>query len=186
MNSQGMLAVEGLPGAGKTSFVSALRWIVPELTVIPELLLPPPQHPDRGFFVMNDLAKIEAASQQITVALDRTWVSTAAYVCAETRWNGTGVSANDVVGWLYPHRIDFPRICLFIDSPKALALAFSRDGLFSDLRFRVLLRNAYLELFDQYATGQRVFIVPDNSMYRAAPVLRMAFGAGTLPLGRQS
>lgn len=183
MSRQAVLAVEGLPGAGKTALVGLIHFLRPGITVIPELLLPVPPDADRSFFARNDLAKLRAATGTEAAVFDRSWMSTVTYVIAETRWRGEESDPRRVAGNLYPHTVEFPPVCLFIDSPRALALAFASDGLFADLRFRALLRAAYLEIFDEYGAGS-VHIVASGSLHEVAPALRHAFSKRTNPSRR--
>lgn len=175
-----MAAVEGLPGAGKTSFAATAAMLLPEVTVLPELILPLPKPPvkaDVSFFASNDLAKITAARLSPLVLLDRTWFSTVAYVIARERMLGRQPDPLRTVDNLYGRVPRIPDLCIFIDSSSAHALGFSQDGFFPYLHFRALLRAAYLELFREFVPRKAVCIVPDNSQAWALPRLQREFAA---------
>ncbi|MGW0998187.1 hypothetical protein ACWD5V_33895 [Streptomyces sp. NPDC002523] len=166
---QRALAIEGLPGAGKTSLVSSLCYVLPDAKVVPEIVLCPPPSPGRDFFVANDLVKEQIAAPGGTVVMDRCWLSTVAYVVAESRWAGRRADVVDVVTNLYKDLPTAPSTCLFIDSPRALMLSFAPDGLFPDLRFRLLLRQSYYECFARLPVSAHV--VKDNSVRSARSCL---------------
>jgi hypothetical protein len=78
-----VIAVEGVPGVGKTTCIQALQQRFSERgvtsTIIPEVVTPfPPAPVPSSFFVQNDYNKWELAKSATTdaVLMDRTWVST--------------------------------------------------------------------------------------------------------------
>lgn len=176
MMGSSSLAVEGLPGAGKSSLISTMAMLFPQLAVLPELVLPLPRQPDARYFAANDLAKIKEAAELPCVLLDRTWFSTVAYVVAQERLCGASTCVREVVDDLYATPPGLPDVCLFIDSPTALALGFAHEGLFPQVRFRALLRAAYLEIFSTFTSDKLTHCVSDNSVKRAIPGIQQAFG----------
>lgn len=169
MTSPSVLALEGLPGAGKTSLLLAIGYRFPGVRVVSEMVLAPPSQPNRDFFVANDIAKLRRSRGNNHVVMDRCWISTVSYVAAESHWHGGQTNIEDIVADLYPRRPAIPTTCLFIDSAAALACAFATDGLFADLRFRTFLRQSYYNCFDHL--GIPVRVVLDNSSSSTLPVI---------------
>lgn len=78
-----MIAVlQGTPGSGKTTALTRLVRTQPDISFVPELLLPSSDVTDDYFFA-NDLAKARLATEQSGVTLmDRDFTSTLAFVMA--------------------------------------------------------------------------------------------------------
>ncbi len=164
------VAIEGLPGAGKTTFIAALAARNAHIVVIPELVLAPPTSPTLEYFVANDLRKWELAVGSDRAIMDRFWASTAAYVLAESRLLGGDEDANTVITSLFHYVPPVPTLCVFLDSDAALDRAFAPDGRFPDPAFRRLLRIAY---FDVLAAARVLtWIVHDGEHARALGLLQ--------------
>lgn len=78
-----VIAVEGVPGVGKTTCIHALNRTLTSRgitsTIVPEVITPLPHSPvPSSHFVQNDREKWERAKLATTdiVLMDRTWVST--------------------------------------------------------------------------------------------------------------
>lgn len=141
------MAIEGLPGAGKTTLIDWLKEAIGDVVVVPELVLCESVEPMRAFYVSNDLRKAQLCRATGRRLLDRYWASTAAYVLAEERWLGRILEAPAVVACLYGRAPSGPDAYVFLDPPRALDHAYAEDGRFGDPRFRRLLRHAYYDVF---------------------------------------
>lgn len=78
-----MIAVlQGTPGSGKTTALTQLVRTQPDISFVPELLLPARDSTDDYFFA-NDMAKAQLAKEQSGITLmDRDFTSTLAFVMA--------------------------------------------------------------------------------------------------------
>ena len=141
------VAIEGLPGAGKTSLIRRLTATTAPVAALPELVLEKPAVADLSFCVRNDLRKVTLCTSYHRVLLDRYWPSTVAYVLAETRLLGNRTDPEEVTARLYGTEPPHPTAYVFLDRPGAQRHAFAQDGWFGDPRFRRLLRHAYYEIF---------------------------------------
>jgi thymidylate kinase len=140
------VAIEGLPGSGKTTLVDAVRGPHPEVILLGELVLPAIENPSREFFVSNDRAKAAQCRAHDRVVMDRFWASTVAYVLAESWMGNDPLTLPQVVESLYGRPLAPPTAWVFLDSKVALQTVNAADGLFPDPKFRRLLRNAYFEI----------------------------------------
>lgn len=101
INEHRVLALEGLPGAGKTSLMHRIKLLFPDIAIVPEVVLASPPRPDRHFFARNDMVRVFMSETSGAVVLDRSWMSTAAYVIAESRRFGRDVYYDQIVQDLY-------------------------------------------------------------------------------------
>ena len=159
------LAVEGLPGAGKTTIVTLVVQKRSEVRLVPGIVLELPRSSSAEFFSANDRAKAEIVRAAPIAVLDRYWPSTVAYRRAELRYRRRAVPPvlamrNDVLGG---DGIE-PTAYLFIDDPAVVADTSATDGLWPDPAFRRLVHAAYFEIFAKIETP--VFIARNT---RAAP-----------------
>jgi thymidylate kinase len=143
------VAIEGLPGAGKSTLAASLRQRLPGVRIVPELVLEAPPRPDRAFFVSNDRAKEAAlAAARGDVVVDRYWPSTVAYAMAEARLQGEAeLGAADAIRLLFGTRPRDPDVYLHLDDPACVERSPATDGLWPSRRFRALVREAYAEVF---------------------------------------
>lgn len=144
------LAVEGLPGAGKSTLIASIKTLRPDIKVVPELVLTPPLQPGRSFFIANDRRKTALIDGISFSVVDRFWASTVAYVIAEERLSRMEISALDVAIELYGAVPPIPSLCIFLDSHEAVLDTHATDGYFHDRDFRVLLRTAYLDVLEAF------------------------------------
>src|SRR4051794_10288141 len=111
------VAIEGLPGTGKTSAIRRCLRDVAGL-MIDELVPPPPDPSEVSFFVKNDLAKerrLRESGNEV-VLLDRYWPSTATYEWAKRTMEGSdppGVSSFEHV--LYGRGLFAPSAYVYLD-----------------------------------------------------------------------
>jgi thymidylate kinase len=143
MSACKVLAVEGLPGAGKTSTVRRLGETWRCGRRIDEYILSYAGPRELADFCRNDRAKEALAKVGGLSIMDRFWLSTACYELARA------------TPPLEMHPATIAKLCarfggswspdaiVFLDSPWAVSRAFARDGLFAELDFRVRLRRAY-------------------------------------------
>jgi hypothetical protein len=165
------VVVEGLPGAGKSTLLRRLSPHLPDVTVLPELVLPAPATPDADFFVRNDRAKGGLLGSGATLLLDRYWPSSIAYRMAERRLAGEHAEVGTVIAELFDGRLpDRPSAFVHLDPPRAEEHAYAADGLFPHLEFRVLLRLAYREIFRW--TTVPVFTSGDDPQAGLLPFVR--------------
>lgn len=157
------IAVEGLPGSGKTSLVQRLSQRCRRVEVINELFEGPPAQPGAAFFARNDMLKEAAlnSSHSCFVVLDRYWPSTVAYRLAETRlMNGQSRTVREVEAELYGRHLLDPTVWVLLDSGRSLADVYRSDQLWPDPRFRRMVRDAY---FDIVRSSQApVYLVPTS------------------------
>lgn len=52
------VAIEGLPGAGKTTLVTELSRIIPGIRIVEELAIEKPDEPSLSFHLQNDRKKV--------------------------------------------------------------------------------------------------------------------------------
>jgi hypothetical protein len=141
------VAVEGLPGSGKTTLVTELARVMPDIRIVPELAIKKPDEVSLSFYLQNDRAKLAMCQSSRQTVLDRAWPSTAAYVLAETRLVGDPAEPEAVIAQLYGTMPPCPHAYVFVDNSRALARTYAHDGHFGDLCFRHLLRAAYYDIF---------------------------------------
>jgi hypothetical protein len=142
-----VVALEGLPGAGKTVLLGRLARVMPGVLVLPEMVLTPDDAPTEAFFVRNDLEKCRLAEAAGRALLDRAWPSTAAYALAEERWAGGRPGPAEVVARLYGEPPALPTAYLLLDPVRAVTRAYATDFRFGNARFRRELRRAYRDVF---------------------------------------
>ncbi|GAA4928978.1 hypothetical protein [Actinoplanes utahensis] len=161
------VALEGLPGAGKTTLLTRLARALPDVRVLPELVLPPESPGDEAFFVRNDLEKARLAQLAGRALLDRAWPSTAAYVLAEERWSGRAAGPEEVIERLYGAPPQVPTAYVMLDPVRVVTRAYVTAVLFWNARFRRELRRAYHDVFA--VAGMPVLVIDDRPDRRLLP-----------------
>lgn len=145
------IALEGLPGAGKTTTAALLAAQLPQLSIeveiVPELVFEVPAEADTSFFLANDCEKacrLRRSAADVAV-LDRYWISTAAYGAARACLQpGSQPLPHELAPPIVAHPP--PSLWVYLDRAAALSTAFSSDGLWPDPDFRDLYRHCSLEL----------------------------------------
>jgi len=85
-----LIVFEGLPGAGKTTTISALKSLFP-CSVIPEVIEPEPINADESFFIQNDINKYQLAEQYGRCIMDRNFASTLCFNFSHDAAYGTNL-----------------------------------------------------------------------------------------------
>jgi len=163
------VAFEGLPGAGKTTLIDAVRLSLPGVVVVPELVLVADAGTSRAFFVRNDLEKSRVAGAARRALLDRAWPSTVAYVLAEERCDGLASRPAEVLARLFGSAPTLPTAFVLLDPVRAETRAYASDYRFGDLRFRQELRRAYREVLA--LVDAPLLVVDDRPSDELAPFL---------------
>lgn len=164
------VALEGLPGAGKSTLLGRLARLLPDVRMIPEVVVEANgafAPPNEEFFVHNDLEKGRLAEVAGRALLDRAWTSTAAYSVAEERWSGRVATPAEIVERLYGGLPTAPTAFVMLDPVRVVTRAYATDVLFWNARFRRELRRAYHEVF-AYA-GVPVLTIDDRPDTRVLP-----------------
>jgi thymidylate kinase len=137
-----VVAVEGLPGAGKTTMIERLASTF-ATTVIEEVVVDRASGPTdpHDFYMANDLIKgRRMRSLTGIVLLDRYWISTAAYMAAAGHERATSAAEH------LAEDCPAPDLWAYVDEPSAICHAFSSEGRWPERAFRIEHRRASLAL----------------------------------------
>lgn len=145
----GVIAVEGLPGSGKTTMIRQLASMVDGARVVEEVIVKSRGVHDESFFVENDLLKSEIVSRangRELVLLDRYWISTACYIASREN------CMPDDLALGLQLRCEPPTAWVYVDDPGSLVEARAQDGDWPNFSFRKRFRSlaiAQLSRVDQ-------------------------------------
>lgn len=144
-----ILALEGLPGSGKTTMAEYVHDRF-NFKVVAELLGTIPDNVPEDAYIANDVRKFKLATSSTHAVMDRSYLSTLAYNFAYDKCHSTnafGDVATTIYGLKEAGKLQDPDLYILLNIPTRLSLQRQKPGNASFWRDERML--TYTKLFNE-------------------------------------